>query len=168
MENQVLSQLQLGNVVTVPTETVFGYAVSLHSRTGIEKLMKLKSRDFHSSKIFTLVPESIATISHYAVISDFASHLISQHFPGELTLILPKRQNFRHFYYDHFSTIGIRIPNHPLFTSLLPQVGPLLLTSANSKGGKPKTATGHLPSTIIDCTSLKPQILRQGNLIIQL
>ena len=160
--------MNLQTVTTVPTETVEGYAVALSSEPGIRALMKLKNRDFDSGKIFTLVPESRAAISKYVIVPDAALTLINQYIPGELTIILPKNPNFHHFYYDHFDSIGIRIPNHPLFPKLLAENGALLLTSANKKGGTPKSLTGHLPSTIIDFTGTTPKILRQGNLKINL
>lgn len=160
--------MNLQVVTTVPTETVEGYAVALSSKQGIRDLMKLKDRDYDSGKIFTLVPESKAAISKYTLISNTAQELIDKYLPGELTLILPKNPDFHHFYYDHFDTIGIRIPNHPLFPKLLKENGPLILTSANPRGGTPKSLTGHLPSTIIDLTKDQPKILRQGNLKINL
>ena len=168
MENQIISDIKAGKIVTIPTETVEGYTVSLSSEPAIRKLMQLKDRDFNSGKVFTLVPEDKSTISKYAIIPKSANSLIESHIPGELTLILPKNPNFHHFYYDHYDTIGIRIPNHPLFKEILPHTGPLILTSANPRGDTPKSTTGHLPSTIIDFTSKSPKILRQGNLIINL
>ena len=168
MKNQITNDLIEGNVATLPTETVEGYAVSLHSEDGIKNLMKIKDRDFDSGKIFTLVPESKEAISKYVTIPLGAKKLIDQYFPGELTLILPKNQTFNHFYYDHYDTIGIRIPDHPLFPEIAKTIGPILLTSANPRGGTPKSITGHKPSTIIDFTKKQPKIIRQGNLVIDL
>lgn len=164
MKNQIIKDLQAGKVVTVPTETVEGYAVMLNSEPAIRALMQLKDRDLNSGKYFTLVPESRAAISKYALIPEGAQELIKKYVPGELTLVLPKNPEFHHFYYDHFKTIGIRIPDYPLFAELLQVVGPLILTSANKKGGTPRSLTGHLPSTIVDFTEKQPKILRQGNL----
>ena len=160
--------MNLQAVTTVPTETVEGYAVALSSEAGIRELMRIKERGFDSGKVFTLVPESLEAISKYVVVSDLARELINRYFPGELTLILPKNPSFKHFYYDHFDTIGIRIPDHPLFPELLKENGAIILTSANPKGGTPKSTTGHLPSTIVDLTGLEPRILRQGNLKIDI
>lgn len=160
--------MNLQTVTTVPTETVEGYAVALSSEQGIRDLMKLKDRDFDSGKVFTLVPESIEAIKKYVIIPEQAKSLIEKYFPGELTLILPKNPNFHNFYYDHFDSIGIRIPNHPLFEDLLKENGAILLTSANPRGGTPRSITGHLPSTILDFTGEKPRIIRQGNLRISL
>ncbi len=166
MKNQIITNLINGKIVTIPTETVEGYSVSLKSKKAIRDLMGLKDRDFNSGKVFTLVPESITAISKYAIIPDAAKHLIDRYFPGELTLILPKNPDFHHFYYDHYNTIGLRIPDHPLFAKILPETGPLILTSANPRGGTPKSFTGHKPSTIIDFTKNTPKIIRQGDLII--
>jgi L-threonylcarbamoyladenylate synthase len=102
------------------------------------------------------------------VVSERAQKLIDKYIPGEITLILPKNPDFHHFYYDHYDTIGIRIPNHPLFKELLPKTGALLLTSANPRGGTPKSITGHRPSTIVDLTGEKPKIVRQGELVVEL
>lgn len=156
------------SIMTVPTETVEGYAVKLNDENGIRELMRLKERDFDSGKIFTLVPTSKYEIKNYVLIPPAAKPLIEKFVPGELTIILPKNPNFHHFYYDHFKTIGVRIPNYAPFLSILSKNGPLILTSANKKGGTPKSLTGHLPSTIIDFSREKPVILRQGNLEIDL
>ncbi|MBR0242807.1 Sua5/YciO/YrdC/YwlC family protein [Candidatus Saccharibacteria bacterium] len=155
-------------ILTVPTETVEGYAVALDSESDIRELMKLKDRDFNSGKVFTLVPESKAAIKKYALIPTAAEPFIEKYLPGELTLILPKNPAFHHFYYDHFDTIGIRIPDYPPFQEIQKPLGALILTSANPRGGTPKSLTGHLPSTIIDFTGKTPKILRQGNLKIKL
>ncbi len=174
MKNQIVENLKAGEIVTIPTETVEGYAVSLNSEPAIRNLMRLKDRDFDSGKIFTLVPENKEAISKYTIIPKNAEKLIKKYIPGELTLILPKNPNFHHFYFDEFAHrgqkigIGIRIPKHPIFDQILPEIGPLLLTSANPRGGTPRSLTGHKPSTIIDFTCSNPKILRQGNLEINL
>lgn len=155
-------------VTVVPTETVEGYAVALSSESGIRELMCIKERDFDSGKVFTLVPESKEAIKKYVVVSERAQKLIDKYIPGEITLILPKNPDFHHFYYDHYDTIGIRIPDHPLFEELLPKTGALLLTSANPRGGTPKSITGHRPSTIVDLTGETPKIVRQGELVVEL
>ena len=167
-QKKIIESLLSGEVATVPTETVEGYAVLLNNKTAIQKLMRLKDRGFDSGKIFTLAPESIESINSYAIISEKVKQIINAYFPGELTLILSKNPNFKNYYYDHFDTIGIRIPKHQLFNQIQKEVGPMILTSANPRGGTPKTLTGHLPSTIIDFTGKTPKIIRQGNLRIDL
>lgn len=179
----ILKALKEGKVVALPTETVFGLAISLNSATALEKLIYLKRRDLKSGKVFTLVPESVAAIESYALLTKSARDFL-KYIPGEITLILHKNPEFSHPYFNHFSTIGIRIPKSSLFSALLPSSGPLLLTSANPRGDQPatdsetiketlpkvdllvtgKTPQGRLPSTIVDLTGKKPIIVRQGSL----
>lgn len=161
---EIVKALLSDEIVTVPTETVEGYAVSLNSKKAIEDLMLKKDRGFDSGKIFTLVPENVESIEKYVIIPAEAKPLIKKYIPGEITLIMPKNKSFKNYYFNHFDSIGIRIPDHPLFKDILPLVGPIILTSANPRGGTPKSITGHLPSTIIDFTGKTPKIIRQGNL----
>ena len=159
--------------------------ISLDSEKALNQLIKIKNRDIDSGKIFTLVPEldSAGHISaeKYAIIPEAASVMIKTQLPGPLTFVLNRAETFRHPYYDHFKTIGLRVPDTPLFRELLPLSGPLILTSANRRGAAPlQTAAAILsefseldglvqgeannepPSTVIDFTGETPKILRQG------
>lgn len=171
--------LRTGAVLGLPTETVYGLAVSLDSEAGITKLIKIKERDFASGKVFTLVPKNRGEITKYCVVKPAAKELIDRFFPGALTLVLEKSPNFKHAYFDHFEKIGVRIPDTELFSALLPLSGALLLTSANRKGEEVVQSLAELQqvlpevdaavdgflssgiaSTVYDATTAK--ILRQG------
>ncbi len=180
----IVKAIKSGQVVALPTETVFGIAIALNSAQALEKLIYLKRRDLNSGKIFTLVPSSKEEIGDYAVLDKNVREYIGKYVPGEITLILNKNPDFKHPYFDHFTTVGIRIPASPLFDKILKETGPLLLTSANPRGDQPATSSdevaktmpkvdlivegrtmeGKLPSTILDLTTKKPKVLRQGNL----
>lgn len=182
--SQIIKSLNSGQIVALPTETVFGLAAKLDSSAALEKLIYLKRRDLKSGKIFTLVPESKDAVFSYALPTKLARHYVAKYFPGEITLILPKNPDFRHPYFNHFDTIGLRLPNFPIFSSILPSTGPLFLTSANPRGDAPATNSeiikstlpkvdlvvteklpeDRLPSTIIDLTGPEPIIVRQGKL----
>ena len=182
--SDIIKSLKKGQVVALPTETVYGLAISLNSAQALEKLIYLKRRDLNSGKIFTLVPESKDTIGDYVILNKTAREYIGKYVPGELTIILNKNPDFSHPYFNHFSTIGIRIPASPLFAQILPETGPLLLTSASPRGDQPaissdeiiktlpkvdllvegRTKEGKLPSTVLDLTGKKPLVIRQGDL----
>lgn len=180
---KIIDSLISGQVVALPTETVFGLAISLSSEQALKKLIKIKNREINSGKVFTLVPESKELIEKYVIIPENAKEIIEKHIPGELTLILPKNPDFYHPYFDNFAKIGIRIPNHPLFQEILKKSGPLLLTSANPRGESPAINSDEIkirlpevdilivgesnnnpPSTIIDFTTTNPIILRNGKI----
>lgn len=101
-------------ILTVPTETVEGYAVALSSEEDIRALMKLKDRDFNSGKVFTLVPESKAAIKKYALIPDAAKPFIEKYLPGGLTLLLPKNPKIHHWASPvHHRRFHRQIPQNP-------------------------------------------------------
>ena len=182
--SQIINALNSGQVVALPTETVYGLAISLNSPTALEKLIYLKRRDLKSGKVFTLVPPTKSDFSTFSVPTRLSRTFISKYVPGEITLILHKNPEFSHPYFNHFSTIGLRLPKSQLFFNILPETGPLLLTSANPRGDKPatsseevaetlpkvdvivkgKTPSGKLPSTVVDLTGKTPVVIRQGDL----
>ncbi len=182
--SDIIKALKNGQVVALPTETVFGLAIALNSAKALEKLIFLKRRDLNSGKVFTLVPDSTAKIKDFAILTKPAREYITKYIPGELTLILNKNPEFNHPYFNHFTTVGIRIPASPLFATILPETGPLLLTSANPRGDQPAISSdevartlpkvdvivegraieGKLPSTVVDLTKKTPVIIRQGDL----
>lgn len=128
---EISDALNNDKIVALPTETVFGLAISLNSEIALEKLMRLKNRNIGSGKVFTLVPTKKSKIESFATIPDLAVPLIKKYFPGPLTLILPKNPEFSHPYFNNFTDIGLRIPDFPLIHELLKISTPLLLTSAN-------------------------------------
>jgi tRNA threonylcarbamoyl adenosine modification protein (Sua5/YciO/YrdC/YwlC family) len=176
--------LSSGQILAIPTETVFGLAIKHNHPKALAALTALKNRPPTSGKIFTLMLSHPKEIKSFATIPPSAQKYLSL-FPAELTLILPKNPSLTHPYFDHFTTIGIRIPNHPITLKLLAAAGPLIVTSANLRGDPPATTskqidfllpqipatiTGtsghHPPSTILDLTTPSPKILRQGTLTI--
>lgn len=183
--DEVAEALRGGAVVAMPTETVFGLAVSAESEEGIRKLIELKDRGVESGKVFTLVPESVAAIGQYVSVEPKVGELIRQYVPGALTLVLPKNPAYHNKYFDNFSEIGMRIPDFLLFRELLPKSGALLLTSANFRGEKTlgsaeevieklpvdgvvqAEAGGGEPSTVARITGKKIEILRRGSVEIK-
>jgi tRNA threonylcarbamoyl adenosine modification protein (Sua5/YciO/YrdC/YwlC family) len=147
--------------------------------------MTLKHRAYDSGKIFALMLADPAEITRYCIIPDQAMPLVAEHLPGALTIILPQLPSFTNPYYDHYHTIGIRVPDHDYMQRLLRSTGPLIATSANPRGEAPALtsseveqrlpdidavvdgAAGHQPpSTVIDATGDRLHTLRQGVIIV--
>jgi len=177
--------LEEGEIVAVPTETVYGLAVSFKDHDAIEKLLKLKKRPVGSGKTLSLMLPDVSTIRDFADLSHHEYNLALRYFPGELTMIFNKNKSFKHSYFDNFDTIGIRIPAHTYMLKLLKKAGPLLVTSANPRGEAACLSSGEVrkrmpdiravvrgksgnspPSTILDIRNDEPKILRQGSLLI--
>ena len=174
-----------GDIVAVPTEAAYGLAVKLDNTSAIRKLLELSQRQLAGNKILTLLLADVDDIKKYAVINRKTMNMARHYFPGELTLVLPKRNAFKHPYFDHFETVGVHIPEHKYLLELVRRSGPLLITSITLKDkttcrssddithSLPTVDTvvegvagGSIPPTIIDWTEDEPVAVRQGGLLI--
>lgn len=112
--------LLLGEVVAIPTETVYGLGVCYNSTEAVEKLYAVKKRD--PSKSIAICLDSYQSIKKIVTqIPDLFWVLAKGFFPGPLTIVFSSEKG----------TIGIRIPEHDLCRELIKKTGPLYVTSAN-------------------------------------
>ena len=134
----VYEVLQHEEVVAFPTETVFGLGVKYGSHLALDRLMEAKERD--NSKAITLMVSKKEDIEKYAYINDKSQKLIDHFMPGMITLVFQKKENVDDYMTNGQKTIGIRIPDSQYVLTLLENVGPMLVTSANLSG-RPNTTT---------------------------
>lgn len=173
--------LKNGGLVVFPTDTVYGLAAWPYQAEFVERLYVVKGRN-SARAIAVLIPHP-EDLNRVAVSPSMAALKLARRFwPGPLTLIMSKHPSLP----DVLSpqpTIGIRVPNHKVALTILRLTGPLAVTSANLSG-KNNTNTaqeafeqlegrvhliidggkspGGVPSTVVDCTTPEPQILRFG------
>ncbi len=173
--------LQKGGIVAFPTDTVYGLAADIQSTPGIELLFNAKQRA--PSKAIAVLMSSPADLARVAIdVSPQAKQLAEEFWPGPLTLILARHPSLPAILGQQ-PTIGVRMPDHPDALALMDLTGPLAVTSANLSGeANACTAQdvlqqldgrvdlildggitpGGTPSTVVDCTSSRLQILRSG------
>ncbi len=181
---EIKQVLDNSGVLLVPTETVFGLAVKFDDERAVRRLMQIKDRGFNSGKVFPLMLSHKEDIHNFVKVNQTAQNLIDENFPGELTIILPKKNGWKNFYFDHYDQIGIRIPKHDFLLELIHLTGPLLVTSANLRDEEPiknyaeaaklnvdavvqAELEPNYPSTIIEVVDDKIKIIRQGSLQIK-
>ena len=138
------SLLKQGQVVAVPTETVYGLAASIDHVSAIRDIFKLKGRPQDNPLIVHVA--SIGDVEKMAeeVPSDF--YLLAKAFwPGPLTLILPvKLDAVPEVARAGLSTAGFRVPSHKTTRALLELTGPLVMPSANISGRPSATSFQHV------------------------
>ncbi len=176
--------LRRGLPVVFPTDTVYGVGVMPFDEAAIERLYQVKERDL--SKGIPILLADAADLERVAgSISPFAQRLIEQFWPGPLTLIVPRAPGLP----DRISpnaNIAVRMPDHAVARALIRAAGGAVATSsANLSGQQPATtgaaaltalegrvavvlddgpSPGEQPSTIVDCTSARPVMVRLGPL----
>jgi L-threonylcarbamoyladenylate synthase len=134
--SQLSTDLQSGAVVIFPTETVYGIGTSVFSRSGIRRIYELKGR--HGRKPLALLVHSLSAARPLVeTIPPEAERLANRFWPGPLTLVF-KASPLGRLVTGGLSTIGVRIPDHPVALAILQKVGiPLATTSVNRSGQKP-------------------------------
>ena len=189
MKNLTLAEaaelLLSGEVVAIPTETVYGLAADATSSVAVSKIFKTKGRPADNPLIVHI--SNIAQVDALACdISASARLLMETFWPGPLTIILKTNGVVSKLVTADLATVGLRIPNHKLTLALLQAIKiPLAAPSANLSGKPSPTSAAHvkhdlkqlipgvvdggvcqvgLESTVIDMTAKIPTILRPGGI----
>jgi L-threonylcarbamoyladenylate synthase len=168
-------------MVAFPTDTVYGLSAPAFNTNSIDRLYTVKGRN-HSKAIAVLLSNLEQMDLVTLKITPSVRRLAKIFWPGPLTMVV----NRSHSLPDILSpvqTIGIRIPDHPFALSLIEEIGPLAVTSANVSGQPPPCTAvdvlhqlnhkihliidggktpGGIPSTVIDCTASDVKLLRKG------
>lgn len=130
-----------GELIVIPTDTVYGLACDAFSPDAVTRLLEAKGRD-RTSPPPVLVP-GIPTLDALAEeVPDAARTLVKAFWPGALTLILPARESLTWDLGETHGTVALRMPNHPIALELLSETGPLAVSSANLSG-QPAARTAH-------------------------
>jgi L-threonylcarbamoyladenylate synthase len=145
---QAVDALGRGEVVGVPTDTIYGLAVDPFRADAVKRVFALKARPA-AVALPVLVGgwDQVELIAGTLPLS--ARDLADRHWPGALTLVVPRNRGFTADLGGRESppfTVGLRWPDHPVIQALCALVGPLAVTSANRHGEAPFTAAQQVAS----------------------
>ena len=185
--NCFCNDMQNGALAVIPTDTLYGFAVSFNSKEAVEKVYRIKNRDSRKPLIlFVTNVEELAKLGLET--TEEYKRIIQSNWPGGLTAIL-KKPSTGELAGFAFPTIGIRAPNHNNLLKLLDILPVKLLTTSANRSGAPSDTNPDviadefsseidwliddgvlpcgIPSTVVDF-SVKPfKILRQGKVRIE-
>jgi len=135
--------LQNGELVAVPSETVYGLAADALSPEACEKIFAAKARPKADPLIVHIC--ELAQLPALAHAGPIAQKLASVFWPGPLTLVLPKAATVPPIVTAGRDSVAVRMPQHPLFLALLKTSGlPLAAPSANPFGYVSPTCAAHV------------------------
>lgn len=136
--------LRSGEVVGMPTETVYGLAADAENSAAVKKIFAAKGRPSDNPLIVHI--EDISRLEEYVRdIPETAYALAEKFWPGPLTMVLPKRGNVPDVTSAGLDTVGIRIPYHPAARRLIEISGKALAApSANLSGSPSPTTAAHV------------------------
>jgi L-threonylcarbamoyladenylate synthase len=173
--------LQDGGLVAFPTDTIYGLGALPTRHDAVQRIYSVKTRN--ASNPIALLLASIEDLDGVAILPEEALPLVRRFWPGGITLVLKKAQDL----YEGIGlgdTVGVRVPNLRLTLELIRQSGGRLAVTSANESGQPVTlaadevleqlggkieavidggrSQGGVPSTVLDCTTWPPMILRTG------
>ncbi len=177
-----VTAVRRGQLVILPTDTVYGVAVDAFDAEGVQKLLDAKGRGRDMPPPVLISTDT--TLEALATeVPGWASGLIAQYWPGPLTIVCRQQPSLRWDLGETKGTVAIRMPSDQGALDLLGRTGPLAVSSANNTGHAAATnadeaddmlgwavevildggpSNGSAASTIVDCTGIRPRILREG------
>lgn len=181
--DEAVEAVERGEIVGVPTDTVYGLGVDPWNEAAVARLYDLKGRPGH--KPIGLLASSAAQAEEVADLGPARPFL--DRWPGAVTFVVRPRVVIPDWVGDSVvGTVGIRVPDNQMLLRLLDRTGPLAVTSANRSGRSdtlddeaarqvfgvgvavylPGRCPGGRASTVVDVTGGRPRVLRQGPVVI--
>jgi len=179
--------VQRGQLIVIPTDTVYGIAADAFDADAVAALLAAKGRGREMPP--PVLISAATTLDALAVdVPDYARALVKEFWPGPLTVVCKEQSSLRWDLGDARGTVAVRMPDHEVTLELLERTGPLAVSSANKTGQLPardaEAAEEMLgedialivdagpildldPSTIVDVTTSPGRVLRRGVLSLE-
>lgn len=173
--------VERGGLVVYPTETVYGLGCDPFNVDAVQRILEAKGNRTTPLPILAANIEDVEKVAHF---SSKGKKLAEKFWPGSLTLVVPKKPALPGIVTFNRDSVGLRIPANYVALQLIRLCGGLLVgSSANRTGEEPPrtvqeiseelkgmvdmildggAAAQGMPSTVVDLTSEKPRILREG------
>ncbi|MDO0925712.1 L-threonylcarbamoyladenylate synthase [Streptomyces sp. TG1A-8] len=179
---EAASAVRRGELVVLPTDTVYGIGADAFSSEAVADLLAAKGRGRNMpTPVLIGSPNTL-----HGLVTDFSElawELVDAFWPGALTLVARHQPSLQWDLGDTRGTVAVRMPLHPVAIELLTEVGPMAVSSANLTGhpapencdaaremlgdsvsvyldGGP--TPGNVPSSIVDVSREVPLLLREG------
>ncbi len=181
---EIVDLLEKGGVIIYPTDTVYGIGCDITKNRAVERVAKIKGLKPENAN-FAFICSDLSHLADYAKVDNNTFKLMKSYLPGPYTFILNASGNVPKIMKQKKKTVGIRIPDNNIILEIVRQLGhPILTTSLKETDDIIEYSTdpemihdeykdlvdlvvdggygGIIPSTILDCTSGEPELIRQG------
>ncbi len=180
---QAADMLRDGAVIVYPTDSGYALGCRLEDKDAVTRIRQIRGLD--EKHLMTLMCRDLSELSHYARVDNAMFRLLKNNTPGSYTFILDAtREVPRRLQHPKRSTVGLRIPDHPIALALLEELGEPILSSTLIMPGEEHPLTdvdeireqleklvelvieggtvGRDSTTVIDLTESTPVLLRKG------
>ncbi|MBS1775131.1 MAG: threonylcarbamoyl-AMP synthase [Bacteroidetes bacterium] len=176
--------LREGGVIIYPTDTIYGLGCDIYNAKAIERICRIKNIDPKKAQL-SFVCADLSHLSEYAKsLSTPMFRALRNSLPGAYTFILEASKQVPKLLKSRKDTVGIRVPDHPITQAIVKELGhPIMSVSLPMDEGieyytDPEIIYdrfekfvdvvidggpgGTTPSTVIDCTGITPELIREG------
>lgn len=180
---RIVERLKEGELIIYPTDTVYALGCDALNARAVEEICRIKKIDPRKTNL-SIICYDLSHISEYVKVSTQTFKLMKRNLPGPFTFILNSSHELPKVFRNR-KTVGIRVPDNTIAREIVKQLGrPLLTTSVHDIDFEDEYTTdpeliyermqevvsvvvdggygGMLPSTVVDCTTDEPEIIRQG------
>jgi tRNA threonylcarbamoyl adenosine modification protein (Sua5/YciO/YrdC/YwlC family) len=182
---KIVKILKSGGIIIYPTDTVYGLGCDITQNKAVERIAKIKNVNPKKNN-FSFICHNISQLSEYtSSIDNYVFKILKKNLPGPFTFILQSNNSVPKMFKNNKKTVGIRIPDNKIILEIVKQLGnPILTTSVYDKDeiieytSDPELIYKNFknivdividggygdntPSTVIDCTTGKCKIIREG------
>jgi len=181
----VVDALEAGSIIIYPTDTVYAIGCDIRAHKSIEKIARMKGMN-PANPDMSLIFHDMSQLSEYTIIRDnHTFKLLKRNLPGPFTFIVQANNQIPKLFKNKKKTVGIRIPENNIVLSLVRELGrPIITSSVHDPDEIIEYTTdpeliwekyrdfadivinggygNNEASTVVDCTTDEPVILRQG------
>jgi len=182
---QVVECLRNGGIIIYPTDTIYGIGCDIFNTKAIERICQLKGINPKKTNL-SFVCNDLSQLANFTMpLEKSVFKLMKKHLPGPFTFILPANNEVPKLLKSKKKTVGIRVPDNNITQQIVAALGnPILSTSLKDTDEVLEYKTDpeliyelyhkqvdividggfgdNQPSTVVDCLSGEPEILRQG------
>ncbi|MCB9246026.1 MAG: threonylcarbamoyl-AMP synthase [Flavobacteriales bacterium] len=182
---EIVRLLRKGEVIVIPTDTIYALACDMHNKAGIDHVCKLLGKKPHKANL-SLICKDLSDLSLYCrQISNPVFKLMRQLLPGPFTFILNANSSIPKLFRENKKTVGIRVPDNNIIHAIVESLGnPLVSSSIHAEDEHIEYLTDpdeiyeiwqhrvnyiidggagdHIPSTVLDCTEDQAVVIREG------
>jgi tRNA threonylcarbamoyl adenosine modification protein (Sua5/YciO/YrdC/YwlC family) len=172
-----------GGVIVYPTDTIYGLGCDIFHHKAVERICQIKQVNAAKAQL-SFICYDLSDLSQYTKsISTPLYRMLRNYLPGPYTFILPASKQVPKILKSKKDTIGLRVPDNPIALALIKELGhPILSSSLPGEMVEEYTDPevihdkfehlvdivvdggigGIVPSTVVDCTSEEPHVIRMG------
>lgn len=182
--SRVVGVLRNGGIIIYPTDTVYGLGCDITNQKAVEKIIRLKGLKTKEAH-FSFICSDLSHIADFAKVSNPTFKLMKKNLPGPFTFILPGMNKVPDYFISKRKTVGIRVPDNSIPIEIVKELGnPIMTTSIKDDDEVVEYTTDpeliheryqdivdividggygdNIPSTVVDCTTDEPEIIREG------